>query len=115
LTYLARARGRPNLEVRGDAAVDRVSIESGRVAGVVLASGETIPSDQVVLAAGAYASPAVLMRSGVGPADHLRELGITVEMDLQGVGDGLIDHPLIGVDFPYAGAVEPGPKYQVML
>jgi choline dehydrogenase len=85
------------------------------VVGVILASGETIPSEQVVLAAGAYASPAVLMRSGLGPADHLQQFGIRAQMDLPGVGDGLIDHPLLGVDFPYAGAVEPGPKYQVML
>jgi choline dehydrogenase len=115
LTYLAGARARTNLSIRPNAAVDRVSIVSGRAVGVVLASGETIPAGQVVIAAGAYMSPALLLRSGLGPADDLRLLGITPRMDLPGVGAGLIDHPRIGVDFPYAGVVEPGPRYGVML
>ena len=115
LTYLAGARGRPNLEIRPDSLVDRVSIESGRAVAVILASGETVAAGQVLLAAGAYSSPALLLRSGVGPADDLRRLGITSKADLPGVGRGLIDHPLLGVDYPYAGAVGPGPKYGVML
>src|SRR5207253_3463936 len=115
LTYLAGARGRPNLEVRANSLVDRVSIESGRAVAVVLASGETVAAGQVVLAGGAYSSPALLLRSGVGPAEDLRQMGISPVVDLPGVGCGLVDHPLLGVDYPYAGPVEPGPKYQVML
>jgi choline dehydrogenase len=115
LTYLAGARGRPNLEIRANTVIDTVSIESGRAVGVILASGETIPAGQVVVAAGAYQSPALLLRSGIGPADELQILDIRPKMDLPGVGDGLIDHPRIGVDFPYAGAAKPGPKYGVML
>jgi choline dehydrogenase len=115
LTYLAGARGRPNLEVRANSFVDRVSIESGRAVAVVLASGETVAAGQVVLAAGAYSSPALLLRSGLGPAEDLRQLGITPKEDLPGVGRGLIDHPLFGVNYPYAGSAGPGPKYQVML
>jgi choline dehydrogenase len=53
LTYLAGARGRPNLEISADSLVARVLIESGRAVGVVLASGEAGGADQVVLAAGA--------------------------------------------------------------
>jgi choline dehydrogenase len=115
LTYLAAARDRPNLEIRADSLVDRVLIESGRAVGVALASGEKVVAGKVVLAAGAYSSPALLLRSGLGPGDDLRQLGIAAQADLPGVGRGLIDHPLFGVDFPYEGAVEPGPRYQVML
>jgi choline dehydrogenase-like flavoprotein len=63
LTYLAGARGRPNLEIRANSLVDRVSIESRRAVAVVLASGESVAAGQVVLAAGAYSSPALLLRS----------------------------------------------------
>jgi choline dehydrogenase len=115
LTYLAEARARPNLEIKPGSLVDRVLIESGRAVGVLLASGEAVMADQVVLAAGAYSSPAVLLRSGIGLAEDLRQLGITPVADLPGVGQGLIDHPLLGVDFPYAGTVAPAHKYQVML
>ena len=115
LTYLAQARGRPNLEVRSSTPVDRISMKSGRAVGLILASGETIPAEQVVLAGGTYASPTILMRSGIGPAKDLKQLGINSTVDLPGVGQGLIDHPLLGVDFPYAGPVKPGHKYQVML
>src|ERR1700730_17726175 len=115
LTYLAGARDRPNLEIKPDSLVDRVSIVSERAVGVVLASGETLAAGQVVLAAGSYSSPALLLRSGLGPADDLRQLGITPEVDLPGVGRGLVDHPLFGMDFTYAGRVEAGPKYQVIL
>lgn len=115
LTYLAHARGRPNLDITAGTVIDRIAIEAGRAVGVILASGETIPAQHVVLAAGTYASPAILMRSGIGPADDLQRLGISSKVDLPGVGQGLIDHPLLGVDFPYAGPVEPGHKYQVVL
>lgn len=67
LTYLAGARDRPNLEIRANSLVDRVSIESGRAVGVVLASGETVAAGQVVLAAGAYSSPALLLRTAALP------------------------------------------------
>jgi choline dehydrogenase len=115
LTYLARARGRPNLDITAREVIDRIAIEAGRAVGVILSSGETIPAEQVVLAAGTYASPAILLRSGIGSADALQQLGISSKVDLPGVGQGLIDHPLLGVDFPYSGPVEPGHKYQVML
>jgi choline dehydrogenase len=115
LTYLAGARARPNLEIRAGSLVDRVAVESGRAVGIELASGGAVAARQVVLAAGAYSSPAILLRSGIGPADDLRHLGIKPQADLPGVGRGLIDHPLIGVDLPYAGKVVPGPKYQLLL
>jgi len=100
LTYLAEARGRPNLTVRGGALVDRLVVEDGRVVGVRLADpGETLRADRVVLAAGSYGSPAVLLRSGVGPAADLAALGIPVVAHRPGVGANLIEHANVGVVF----------------
>ena len=99
LTYLAAARNRPNLEVVPDVTVDRLVIEDGRAIGVLTTDGRTFAALEVVLAAGAYGSPAILMRSGIGPADHLRELGIPVIRDLPGVGANLLDHPLAANGF----------------
>jgi choline dehydrogenase len=93
MTYLERARQRPNLHVRGEAEVDRVLIEDGRAAGVVLVSGEHLRARHVVLSAGVYGSPAILLRSGIGPADQLTSLGIDVVADTPGVGDNLAEQP----------------------
>ncbi|WP_165823162.1 GMC family oxidoreductase N-terminal domain-containing protein [Micromonospora globispora] len=114
LTYLARARGRPNLRVRPDALVDRVELAGSTVHGVRLAGGEFVGADAVVLAAGSYGSPAILLRSGVGPAAHLRHLGIPVAVDLPAVGGNLMDHPLVALDLP-AFPDQQGPGFQVML
>ena len=113
LTYLASARGRPNLTVRGGAMVDRVEVRGGAARGVRLVGGEVVAADQVVLAAGAYASPAILQRSGIGPAGQLGALGVDVVADLPGVGDNLIDHPLVAVDLPTRHVVS-GPRFQSM-
>ena len=92
-TYLAPVRDRPNLTLIPDALVDRVLIEDGRAIGVRTADGREIRGRQVVLCAGAYGSPAILLRSGIGPAADLRELGIPVVADRPGVGAHLLDHP----------------------
>jgi choline dehydrogenase len=115
LTYLARARGRPNLTIRSDTLVDRLILTQHHCHGIRTASGEEITADLVMLAAGAYCSPLILLRSGIGPAQELRELGIPVVLDLPGVGRGLMDHPLSAVDLPAWPPVHPGPKYQMML
>ena len=94
VTYLAAARGRPNLEIRGGALVDRLLFDGDRVAGVRLADGEEIRAPRTVLAAGAYNSPQVLLRSGVGHAAQLRRLGIEARLELPEVGRHLTDHPL---------------------
>jgi len=94
VTYLAAARGRPNLEIRGGAMVDRLLFDGDRVTGVVLADGEEIRAPRTVLAAGAYNSPQVLLRSGVGDAAQLRRHGIGVHLELPEVGRHLTDHPL---------------------
>ncbi|MET8760341.1 GMC family oxidoreductase N-terminal domain-containing protein [Lentzea sp. NPDC004782] len=96
VTYLAAARSRENLTIRPNSLVCKVLIRDGRAVGVVLLGGETVSASTVVVAAGAYGSPAVLMRSGVGPATALSALGISVVADLP-VGLRLQDHPLVTV------------------
>lgn len=101
-TYLRSARGRTNLIIRGNALVDRVLIEGGRATGVVwreaTGAAQTAHAPTVVVSAGVYNSPAILQRSGIGPAQLLRRLGIETVADLP-VGGGLTDHPGIGFLF----------------
>lgn len=106
ITYLAAARGRPNLTIRGESLVDTLLLGDGRATGVRLAGGEEIEAGTLVLAAGAYNSPQILQRSGVGPREVLQPLGIEVVQELPGVGRHLLDHPLTlvaldtGVELP---------------
>jgi choline dehydrogenase-like flavoprotein len=95
--YLEPARGRANLEIRGRALVDRVVIKDCRATGIIVHieghGTQEIAAREIVLCAGAIHSPAILMRSGVGPADALRAMQIAVERDLP-VGKHFFDHPL---------------------
>ncbi|MGA4846736.1 GMC family oxidoreductase [Streptomyces sp. G5(2025)] len=116
MAYLWPAQGRPNLEIIPDCQVDRVLVRDQRAVGVVV-DGEELRAGRVILAAGAIGSPALLWRSGVGPADELRRLGIGVHADLPGVGAGLTDQPRIGVFLtPRSGtAGEGAPTGQIVL
>ena len=96
--YLEPARGRANLTIRGGALVDRVLFEGQRARAVRVRFGdawEVIAAAEIVLCAGAIHSPAILMRSGLGPADALRGLGIAIQQDLPHVGKHLMDHPIL--------------------
>lgn len=98
------------LTVHTGALVHRLVFAGSRVTGVVASIDGVVrelPADLVVLAAGALASPAILLRSGVGPADELRALGIDVVADLPGVGRNLHDHLLSPVIFTTSREVEP--------
>jgi len=106
-TYLAPSRSRRNLAIRADSLVDRVLFENGRAIGVKLVDGSEVMGRQVVLCAGTYGSPAILLRSGIGPATHLRELGIPITQHLPGVGENLLDHPLASPDRPRPRLVRP--------
>jgi choline dehydrogenase len=100
--FLDAARDRPNLTIAGNTGVDRISIVDGVARGAYVTSeGEHrfIEAGRVVLAAGAYHSPAILLRSGVGPSEDLGPLGITTEIDLAGVGKHLLDHASVQLDF----------------
>jgi choline dehydrogenase len=94
--YLKPVRDRSNLTVSTDSHVLGVQFEDGRAAGVRYRRNgeETVAesSREVVLCAGAIGSPQLLMVSGLGPAQHLRDLGIDVVLDLPDVGQGLEDH-----------------------
>lgn len=94
--YLDPVRDSARLEIVGDALVDRVVIEGDRAVGVeaVVAGRRTlVRAGRVVLCGGAYGSPLVLLRSGVGPAVEVRRLGIAPMCDVGGVGRNLQDHP----------------------
>ncbi len=99
----------PNITVRPDSPVDRVLLDGGRATGVRLVDGTEIRTGTVILAAGTYGSPPILMRSGIGPADHLREHGIAVRVDLPGVGENLADHPGVDLEIGWRGAGAAGP------
>ena len=106
--YLAPARIRPNLTIQADTTVQRLICASGRCVGVeVLQGGEVreIHAGLVVVAAGAIMSPAILMRSGIGPAEDLERLGIDVVADAPGVGQNLCDHPALSVVCAVKGGV----------
>jgi choline dehydrogenase len=94
--YLAPARRRRNLHVRTGAMVSRILLDDGRATGVEYQKdGQTRQvraEREVILAAGALASPKLLMLSGIGPADVLREHGVTVRHESPGVGANLQEH-----------------------
>jgi choline dehydrogenase-like flavoprotein len=88
--YVDPARGRDNLTIRPDSLVDRLLLEDGRAIGA-LAEGGELRGDVVVISAGAYGSPGILLRSGIGPAEELERHGIDLVAELP-VGEGLCDH-----------------------
>ena len=94
--YLKPVLDRPNLTAKTGAEVTRIALDDGRAAGVEYEhDGKRVRADageEVLVSAGAVDSPHLLMCSGIGPADHLREHGVAVEHDLPGVGRNLQDH-----------------------
>jgi len=97
--FLRPALGRKNLTVLTETRVDKVVIQDGHARGVVLENGRTISaSAEIVLTAGALASPMILMRSGVGPGTHLRDVGVEVTVDLPGVGENFQDHVAVPIE-----------------
>lgn len=94
MAYLAPIKGkRPNLTVRTDAQVLRIVVEQGRAAGVELTNdGVVRAGKEVLLSSGAIGSPRLLQLSGIGPAEHLSDLGIDVVLDQPEVGSNLQDH-----------------------
>ncbi|WIM92812.1 GMC family oxidoreductase N-terminal domain-containing protein [Actinoplanes oblitus] len=120
LAYLDPARGRDNLEILPDSTVDRVLFDGRRATGVQVVTGgrtRTISGDRIILSAGAIGTPAILLRSGIGPADTLGRLGVPTVAELRGVGQNLLDHPacLVTVE-PQPGVIDPkDPVCQTLL
>jgi choline dehydrogenase len=96
--YLLPAVNRPNLTVLGGCLVTRLLIRDGRCTGAEYlrdgAPQQARASAEVIVCAGAIGSPQLLMLSGIGPAEHLRGVGIVPVADLPGAGAGLQDHPV---------------------
>lgn len=97
VAYLRPAQSRPNLTVKLNTFTLRILLEGKRATGVEIATGsggtqQVRASREVIVTSGAFGSPKLLMLSGIGPARHLEEQGITVKHDLAGVGSNLQDH-----------------------
>jgi choline dehydrogenase len=118
--YLLPARHRPNLTIWPHCLVNRVLVAGDRAVGVEIAGqdeSEEVSGRRITLAAGAIGSPAILLRSGIGPKDALAGLGIDPVADLPGVGAGLADHPVTRLLLvPEPGSCDPqSPLAQVVL
>ena len=96
MAYIDPIRDRANLTVRTGITVTRVLLEGTRAVGVEIANGstlETVRADrEIIVSSGAMGSPKLLLQSGIGPAAHLRSVGVEVKHDLPGVGENLQDH-----------------------
>jgi choline dehydrogenase len=106
--YLDDARHRPNLTILDRAVADRVLRAGGAVTHArVIREGAPLDLEAgaVILACGAYGSPLVLQRSGIGPAAELDRLGVPLAADLP-VGEGLIDHPGVGLAWKATSRLE---------
>lgn len=101
MAYLTpEVRRRANLRILTETDVHGLVLAGGRATGVEIARGgvrEVAPAGEVIVSAGAIGTPDLLMRSGIGPAAHLRERGVKVRLALPGVGENLQEHPSIGV------------------
>jgi choline dehydrogenase len=121
LGYLGPARERANLTIQPNTTVTRVVFDGERASGVLIEGSDgpvRIDAGLIVLSGGAVGSPQVLLRSGIGPADDLRAVGVEVQHDLPGVGQNLRDHPHVYATWqPHADHVlDPAlPRYQVAL
>jgi len=96
VAYLRPARKRANLVVRTNAHATRVLVENGRAVGVEFRTQRGLETararSDVIVSGGAYGSPQLLLLSGIGPAQHLHDMGVAVVHDLPGVGSNLHDH-----------------------
>lgn len=96
--YLDGARERPGLTLLAETPVDRIELEGTRAVGAVTVSGDVIRADTIVLTAGAYFTPAILLRSGIGPVEELARHDIREAAALP-VGENLVDHHGAGISW----------------
>jgi choline dehydrogenase len=104
--YLAAGTTPGNLAIRADSPVDSVVFDGTTAVGVRLADGTVIEGGRVVLCAGVYGSPTILLRSGIGRDG--------AHVDLPGVGENLVDHPSAVLEFPSAGVARAAPVLHVI-
>jgi choline dehydrogenase len=95
----AYLRGQQNLTIVTKAMVDQVIIRNGRAVGVAYRRRDrtyrVFADHEIVVSAGAFGTPQLLQLSGIGPADHLRRIGVAPVVDSPRVGEGLVDHPCV--------------------
>jgi len=119
IAYLLSARGRSNLTIRPHCLVDRVLLDGTRAVGLAIECAgnvEQVFGRRITLSAGTIGTPAILLRSGIGPAEDMGKLGIAPVLDLPGVGANLIEHA--SVAFRMATRAEPvseAPLWQIFL
>jgi len=105
--FLRPAMLRRRLTVHTGSQVTRIVLRGGRAVAVeYLRDGKpqrVEVSGEVVLSAGAFGTPAILQHSGIGPAEHLRSVGVPAEVDSPAVGANLMEHPLVAVPYELAG------------
>jgi choline dehydrogenase-like flavoprotein len=97
VAYLTPVRDRPNLAIKTKTLVTRIVVERGRAVGVEVVEKDGAPTvlrceREVLVTSGGIGSPRLLLLSGIGPADHLRDVGVQVAHDLPGVGSNFQDH-----------------------
>ncbi|HUK58080.1 MAG TPA: GMC family oxidoreductase N-terminal domain-containing protein [Stellaceae bacterium] len=113
--FLRPAMARGTVTLAREALATRLILDGKRAIGVEYVAGGTtyraLPEREVILAAGVFNTPQLLMLSGIGPADHLREIGIAPVVDLPGVGGNLQDHMAVTVQY---FRKEPGPFQGLM-
>lgn len=107
--YLPLGHTPQNLTIRPDSQVAGLVFDGTRASGVRLVDGSTVQAGWIVLSAGTYGSSPILMRSGIGPAEHLRSVGVPVRVDLPGVGENLVDHPAVDLEPDYRGPTREAP------
>ena len=98
-----------NLTILPDVHVAEVVLEDVRATGVRLSDGSIVRAGWVVLSSGTYGSPPILLRSGIGPPDHLRSMGLPVRIELPGVGENLADHPGVDLELGDVGGTTDAP------
>ncbi len=101
--FLDDVRDAGHLTIVGDCLVGRVLLDGARAVGVEARAGDgrtqVVRASRVVVAGGAYHSPALLQRSGIGDARHLQAAGVEPVLDLPGIGRHLLDHACVQLDF----------------
>lgn len=107
--YLPLGATPANLTIRPESQVADLVIDGARATGVRLLDGTRIEARLVVLCAGTYGSPSILLHSGIGPANDLVSIGVPVRVDLPGVGANLSDHPGIDGEGGFRGPMRDAP------
>jgi choline dehydrogenase len=122
LGYLPAARRRPNFDLRASCLARKIVFDGQRAVGVQIedehGNVEFVLGEEIILCAGSIGSPQLMLLSGVGPAEQLAELGISLVHELPGVGKNLQDHPLVHLVWQVAPGYDerPGdPLIQVVL